>query len=444
MIPYVLALAATSWLAALTAAPTHREYQRDGIKLETDLSQAEVEEVFTLAIDTRLAADDLFEQLGLGRKSSRSLRIKLFAVDSEFEDYRRRTFDQRTKVRATSFFNDSDRIVAAAWQSGSEPARGELRGQIGRKMLLDFAKNPQPWLEEGIFGWFEALSTDAFGDVTSVANRFRIQQMRAAFERRNEVPLFELMQLREPQYYGLAGGKSDAQYPREILYAESWALFLFLAQSKEPQDQKLFQALGEWLDTGRWSQATFERALDDVAPRFRAFVFDDTIFALGDALDDAWTALEQGDARRARQSAATALHLDPENASGHRALGHAGLDGGDLKAAVASFEWILEHDPGDADAAFGLARARFLRGKENAQDGEISAALAGARAAAERLPANQRYRAYLLAAEIEQHRGDARATLKQVREARKQPGLPKAVDDRLAAWEDELVRGIIK
>src|SRR5262245_15027379 len=114
------------------------EFVRGDVELKTDVAKADVEEVFSVIETTRTAALVFFERLEVRKKSSQSLRIRLFAHEADYEDFRRRTFDQRNDIHSLSFYNDQDRTVAAAWVGGSDRARGELRGQVGRQMLQNF------------------------------------------------------------------------------------------------------------------------------------------------------------------------------------------------------------------------------------------------------------------------------------------------------------------
>ncbi len=428
---------------ALPLSDKLREVNKADTELKTDLAERDLDEVFSLIETTRTATNELFARLDLAKKSTQSLRIRLFAHAADYEDLRRRTFNQRTDVHSMSFYDDQDRTIGAAWEGGTDRARGELRGQIARQMMDNYSKTAPPWLREAIFCYLEGLTTDPYGDPIDFLNHERLDQIRHAVERNEYCPLYELMDLREPQFYGIAGAVNNSKYPRETLYSESWAIFYFLSGSPEPQDKALFKAVGERLETGRWSQSQFEKALAELEPRWKQFLSGDAGGRAGQLRAEAWQALGKNDPRRARDLAAEAVTLDKSSASAQRALGHASLAVGDPVAAMASFSDLKKLRPKDADAALGYAKACLLRAKASGDAKDFDAAIEAATSAGETLPMKERYQAYWLAAEIADAKGDTKATLKWVRETRKQKGLTTDLDKQLAEWEEKLVKAAI-
>lgn len=437
-------LAATLSLAlCFVPADPFREHKRDDIEIKTDLEGSALDAAFTEVITARDAATHLFATLEVRKKSTQSLRIRLFANSADYDDFRRRTYDQQNDIHSMSFYNGQDRTIASAWEGGQPRARGELRGQVGRQVLFNHSKNPAPWLREAIFGWTEGLETDRFGDPIDFMNRERLADMRRVVESGAYCPLYELMDMREPQFYGLAGAPNNSPYPRETLYAESWSILYFLWQSKEPADIKLLAAVGERLDSGRWSQAAYQKALEELEPRWKTFVSGSLAGSPGDLRRSAWNALDRGDAREARDLAAEAVRLDDSNISGHRALAHASLAAGDWGAAIKSFAEIRKRRAADTDAAIGHARALLSRGKEKHDRVDFDDAIAAATTAAPLLPVKQRHLAYEVAAEACEAKDDAKSALKYVREARKQKGLSFEHDKQLAEWEERLLKAAI-
>lgn len=428
---------------AIPAGEHLREYNRDDTELKTDLDTNEVDAVFELIATTRRAATDLFTRFEMSRKSSQSLRIRLFAHEADYEDFRRRTYDQRTDIQTMSFYNDQDRSIGAAWQGGSPGARGQLRGQIARQMLLNYSKNAPPWLREGIFCYFEGLEVDRFGDVIDTMNEQRKSAIRSALQRGDFAPLFDLMDMRETQFYGLAGAPNNSRWPRSTLEAESWSILYFVTLSEDPADRWMLKSIGERLDTGRWAQGATAKYLEGMEPRWREFLSSDSVGALGQTLKSAWAALERGDARSARDLGANAVGMSPTNPSAQRVLGHAALQAGDSQAAITSFEALKKLRPKDGDAWMGHARGLMIAAQEKSQPGAFDTAAAQAVAAAEHLPMMKRYEAYVLAAEIHEAKGDVKNTLKWVREARKQKGLSQDYDKQLEEWEGRLMRAAI-
>lgn len=437
-------LAASLMLAcSLAAGESLREYVRDEIEIKTDLKGHELDDAFATASIAREAAFEFFASLDVKKKSSQSVRIRLFAHAADYEDYRRRTFDQRNDIRSMSHYDDSDRIIAAAWEGGQPRSRGELRGQVGRQVLGNHSKNAPPWLREAVFGWLEGLETDRFGDPIDYLNRNRLADMRRVVETGAYCPLYELMDLREPQFYGVAGAPQNSPWPRETLYAESWSILYFLWSSKEPSDQKLMKAVAERLDTGRWSQAAHEKSLKEMEPRWKSFLAQDLAGSAGDLRRQAWEAFERGDPRLARDLAADAVRLDEESISGHRVLAHAAFGAGDWSTSIRSFDAIKKRRPSDGDAAVGMARALLSRGKEKRDHVDFDDAITAATGAAPQLPAKDRVLAYEIAAEAAEAKDDAKGALKWVREARRQKGLSSEHDMKLALWEERLVQAAI-
>lgn len=432
-----------SLVCCIAAGDSLREHVRGDIEIKTDLTGAELEEAFTTVTIARDAALEFFAALDVKKKSTQSIRIRLYAHAADYEDFRRRTFDQRNDIRVMSHYHDSDRIIGAAWEGGQPRARGELRGQVGRQVLGNHSKNAPPWLREAVFGWLEGLETDRFGDPIDFLNRGRLADMRRVVETGAYCPLYELMDLREPQFYGVAGSPQNSPWPRETLYAESWSILYFLWQSQEPDDRKLLKAVAERLDTGRWSQAAHHKALEEMEPRWKRFLTSDASSGAGDLRRRAWETLERGDPRQARDLAADAVKLDGASISGHRVLAHAALQAGDWSTAIESFAQIRKRRAEDTDAAVGHARALLSRGREKHDHVDFTDAVAAATSAAPHLPAKDRVLAYEIAAEASEAKDDVKGALKWVREARKQKGLTREHDERLLKWEERLVRAAI-
>jgi tetratricopeptide (TPR) repeat protein len=438
MFVHLLALAVT-----FASTDTFREHTRNGVEIKTDLQGGALDDAFEEVEITRAAVTEFFETNNVKRKSTQSLRIRLFAHAADYDDFRRRTFDQRNDVRSMSFYDDSDRLIGAAWEGGQPRARGELRGQVARQMLGNYSKNSPPWIEEAIFGYFEGIEADAFGDVIDVLNRQRHADMRRVLETGKYCPLFDLMDMREDQFYGLAGAPNNSLYPRETLYAESWSILYFLVVSPEPADRKLLAAVAERIDTGRWSQAGQAKALAEMEPRWKTFLTGDAAGHVGQLRRDAWEKFNRGDARAARDLAAEAVNLDKSNVSGHRALAHAALAAGDFTTAIASFAELRKLRPKDADAGIGHAKALLARGKEKSDKVDLDDAVTAATSAGATIAIKDRHTAYEIAAEACEAKSEPKAALKWVREARKQKGLTFEHDKMLAEWEDRLMKAAI-
>lgn len=439
MIPYVLLFAVSAFAGDKMEVET-----REGIELRSDVAAADKEQIFKLVKATQAFAGPVFEKLGLAQKSKQTLRLRVYRLEADFEDFKRRTRDQNNKVNTLSFYNEKDREVAAAWQNGSDLARGEIRGQTGRQLLIQYGQNAPPWVEEAVMGYFEGFQPDPYGDPMDLVNARKLEAIRGVLEKHDYCPLYDLMDLQPKQYYGIAGAPDSARWPRETLYAESWAVFFFLMRSDVAVDQELLAATGERLETGRWSQSTFKEKLPDVERRWREFLKQDDYRTIGEKTRGAWASLAANDGASARTQAAAAIEIDKTWMSAHRALAHAALMIGDHAAATAAFGDIEAKRPKDMDALLGKARALLLRAKEQGDKNAAKDAMHAAERAVADAPPAQKIDGLLLQADIAEQMGDVKATLKYVREARKQKGLDEALATRLKDWEDKLIKASIK
>ena len=120
--------------AVLLLSPADRTTTdaRDGVSLHSDLDPDDREVVFAIVRDTSARATELLESLGVRRKASRETRLRLFAREADYEDWRRRTNDQSTLISSLSYYNEHDLEIVAAWAAGSDEARGQLRRQVAR------------------------------------------------------------------------------------------------------------------------------------------------------------------------------------------------------------------------------------------------------------------------------------------------------------------------
>jgi tetratricopeptide (TPR) repeat protein len=411
-----------------------------GITLASDTSAGQRETILAVAAAAVATSTARCEDIGLQRKSDQSLRLRVFAHESDYDDWRRRTRDQNTKVSPLSFYDDFNREVVAAWQAGSDAARAQLRRQVARFVFLQFARNPSNWFEEGFAGYFQGIDTDAYGDAIDRIDADMLKQIREAIERDRICPLEELLDLQDIEFYGLAGAK-QSPWPRAVLYAQSWSLVYWMLESNEDVAKRLLAFEVERSTTGRWDQARGKQLVAEVEPAWRAFVQRDDLTGFGGLVRDAWAAFGKGEVEDARWLATKALDLDESCRSSLRVLGKSAFAQGDSDVAEHCFSELLRGRADDADAALGLAQALSQRFALEPQDAQLLKAVidAGTRAA-ELAPLGSGHRGYAIAADAAELAGSFDEALRLVRLAQKARGIGA---DELKALRDR-ERSLIK
>lgn len=427
-------------LVMLSSADRLVTTSKGGMTLATDASPQQREEIFAVAAAATQLATARAEAIHLQRKSDQDLRLRVFKHESDYDDWRRRTRDQNTKVSPLSFYDDVNREVVAAWQAGSDAARAQLRRQVARFVLLQFAKNPSNWFEEGFAGYFQGFDTDAYGDPVDRVDAEMLKPIREALERDRSCPLFELLDLQDIEFYGLAGAK-QSPWPRSVLYAQSWSLVFWMFESGDDVARRFLEFEVERLTSGRWDQTEAKKLLAEVEPAWRAFIERDDLTSFGGLVRDAWTALGKGDAEDARWLATKALDLDESCRSALRVLGKAALAQADHDVAEHCFAELLRGRPDDYDAALGLAHAQREQFALEPQDGALrAAAIASGIRAAELAPLGDAHEGYVLAADVAEAAGSIDEALRLVRLALKSRGLDTDVSTALRERERTLIK----
>ncbi|MFG0320333.1 MAG: hypothetical protein ACF8XB_23880 [Planctomycetota bacterium JB042] len=429
-------------LLSLALDPALVEVNRGDVRLLTAVPASLHEEILAEAAFARREARALIDRLGLTRKSREDLRLRVFAHESGFEDHRRRTRDRNTDISPWSYYNPRDREVVAAWADGLPATRAQLRRQVGRQVLLQHAKNPSRWFEEGFAGVVEGLARDPFGDVMDAVNADRLEVLVRAIEREETCPLFELMDLQEVQFYGL-GGAEVSPWPRTLLYAQSWGLLFFLLDSDDAEARAFLDAVVRRVESGRWDQQAFRRRLETLAPAWRAAMTDEALPRRADALRSAWASLYDGDPHAARGDAAIALRSTPRSRSARRALARAMYALGEYAEAAAEFEVLADDRTDDVDAALSVAVSWLRLAEETQGEDDGRKAIAAAERAADRAPVGRKHEALIVAADAAELSGDVKEALRFVRRALRLRGVPSDVADDLRDRERELVRRAI-
>lgn len=415
--------------------------RRGGVELETDLDAASRETVFAEQGFAERASAEILRDLGVTRKNRESVRLVVVAHEADFEDLRRRWRDQSTQVSTLSFYDERARQVVSCWQDGSPAGRGQLRRQCARQVLLQSAKNPPNWFEEGFAGYVEGLEPDEFGDAVDTIPSEHLAEARRALAAGAHCPLFELMELQDPQYYGI-GGAENSQWPRATLYAQSWSLVYWMLRSADGEAARFRSRVVERLETGRWPQREFAEELAAAEPAWRAFIEDGVRELPGRSLAAARAALAAGDLATARGAASDALDLDPSSRAALRIIAAAALAEGDHENAALGYDRLLAATPDDVDALLGRARAFAAEAEAEQRDGATERAIEfGKRAAAAAAASGQpSYPGVLLAADAAEAAGHSARALELVREARRMRGLPREVSAGLAEREQRLVK----
>ena len=429
-------------VSLLAGSPSLESVQRGDVTLLTDVAPDSRDAVFDEARFARRVAGRLISRLELKRKSRDDLRLRVFAREAGYEDWKRRTADHETQVSTRSFYDAAKREVVSSWSDGGDDARAQLRRQVARQTLLQYAKNPPNWLEEGFAGYVEGATPDPFGDVLGLINAPRLEVLRRALERDAVCPLFELMDRQDIDFYGLAGA-SESPWPRSVLYAQSWSLFFYLIESGDPGVEEFLERVARRAESGRWDQDAYRDALADMDASWRATLLDTELAGRGDALRNAWTALYEDDPIAAQADAAAALRRNPESRSARRVLARARFAVGEFEESGALFEALASERDDDDDAALSWAISRLRLAEETQSRADALRAAETAERVADRCHIASKPAALVAAAEAAELAGDVKEALRHVRRALRLRGVSKETTRSLKDHEERLVRRAI-
>ena len=427
-------------LLAVTGADRIVTERHPGYELKTDLDGEQKAEALAIVDATTAGTEDLLGRLGLRKKSELRFVLHLFSQEAEYEDFRRKTHDRNTFVAsALSFFDDSAAEIAVAWQAGSSAARGELRRQVARHVLREYAADAPIWFEEGLAGYFEGTRTDPYGGAVDRVHHEHLATVRKALADNNFCPLDQLMDLQHVEFYGLAGAR-NSDWSRQTLYAQSWSLLFYLLHAEEPDDQEFLRMVARRLNTGRWSQAKYRQALSELKARWIEFLQGDDLLELGLLVSRAWERLEQGEYFAARMDASRALSLESEHRSARRVLARAAYGEEDYLLASKLFDDLARERPNDLDALLGKARALLMLSGRTQDMAQAQAALEAGRRASMSAPVGKRHLGLLIAADAAERMDDLAGALKIVRDLLKLRGLPPEVRAQASEREQKLIK----
>lgn len=415
------------------------EHQRGLIKLDTDLDTDSREDVFALATESVRKAGEMLTALGMTKKSDQDLRLRVYSHEADFEEWQRRVQNWKTATEPLAFYQEDDRIVVSAWKNGAADARAELRGECARVTLLNWAKNPPNWFEEGFVAYFEGFVADELGDVIDTVHAQHLDAMRRAFQTEHYCPLFELMDLQDVDYFGYAGAKK-LPWSRGTLTAESWSLVFFLLQTHDPEMTRFRKMVVEWLETGRWSQAAFRTALVPVEKKWRESIASDDQLLFGRTVKSGWEALKAGQFANARAKASSALAIDDRCRSARRVLARAAFGEGDFDTAASAYGHLIDDVATDQDALLGAADSLLASARKTQDAKTAEKALAAGRRAANALPEQLRYLGLLRAIDAAELTNDTKLALDLVRECQRSKGVPRETQNFLLEKETTLVK----
>jgi len=428
-------------LLALACADRPVSERHSGYRLETDLPEDQRVEAVSIVDRSAAEVAALLERIGLRRRSDLHFVLHLFSHEADYEEFRRKTHDRNTFVASSlSFFDESAGEIGCAWQAGSSAARGELRRQVARHVLREYAGDAPIWFEEGLASYFEGIQSDPYGGAMDRVHHALLEVIREALAESDYCPLYQLMDLRHLDFYGLAGARQP-EWPRETLYAQSWSLVFLLLHSAHPDDQEFLRLLARRLESGRWSQARYRQALSELEPRWIEFLQGGAFLELGALVSRSWARLEQGEYFAARMDASRALELDGQHRSARRVLARAAYAEEDYLIASRLFEGLARERPDDLDALLGRAQSLLMLADDEDRTRD---ALAAGRQASAQAPAGKRHLGLLIAIDAAEQLDDPGVSLKLVRELLQLRGVPPEVRAETLERERELIKRSIR
>lgn len=427
-------------ITLMLAGGGFRDDNRDGAKVETDVSADDRDAIHQTIAATRAAAARLLEDaLSLKGRGQDSIEVKVFRLESEYDDHRRATRDRQTQDYGLAFYNPSSRQITMTWKDGDPGAAAALRGQTARQVLLRYAKEPPTWFEEGFVAYFSGFEFDPYGDKISSLDPERLDEARDAIERSLLCPLDVLMELETIDFFGYAGS-STKSYATNVLIAESWGLLFHLFDAGSDQDAAFLEILEGRLRASRYSKSKLKKELPRLDHRWRLTMDDVGLQEEAAVIRAAWAALKDGDTASARMKASQILGRDEQHRSARRVLAHTCLAEQDFDSAITAFDWLLETTADDVDALLGRSTAYLGLARTEQREGALEQALASGERAAQLAPPAERHIALVLCADAAEAGGDVRGALRFVRDAQKQDGLTEATRTALHERERELVR----
>ncbi|MBI4880832.1 MAG: tetratricopeptide repeat protein [Planctomycetes bacterium] len=414
---------------------------RGGVKLKSDLDEEARDAVHELVLETRARVQETLRCLGLAPKSRGQIRLRIYAAPEDFASRQRRT-QSIYMLWTNSYFDLANNEVVSCWQGGSAQGRAALRHELTHCVLHEYSKNLPLWFAEGFACYIEGIEVDAYGDPLQTVDTTRLNTIRRALASGTICPMYDLMELKEIEFYGREGAK-ELPWDRNIVYAQSWSLVYYLLAVAEGEDREFAGLVAKRLDTGQWSQAAFKRILPELEGRWRDFLARDDLVRLDVLTTEARRELDQGRFSSAREAALKALDLDRKRRAARRVLAESCVALGLYEEALVACDRLLADEEADPDAH--LCRARALLGQAGARQQPDLAGEARAVAlhAVDLLPEQEKFRGLLLAIQVDESRDDVKGALELLRRALALKHVPQEVRSDLLEREQALIKRAI-
>ncbi len=414
---------------------------RGDVKLKSDLDQEARDAVHELVLETRARVQETLSGLGISRKSSGQIRLRMYAASEDFVLRQRRT-QSIYMLWTSSYFDLANNELVSCWHGGSAQGRAALRHELTHCVLHDYSKNLPLWFAEGFACYIESIEVDQHGDPLRTVDTTRLLAIRRALKSDTICPMYDLMELKEVEFYGREGAKA-LPWDRGIVYAQSWSLVYYLLAVAEGEDREFAALVTRRLDTGQWSQAGFRRMLPDLEARWRDFLARDDLVRLDVLTTEARRELDQGHFSAAREAAQKALDLDRRRRAARRVLAESCVALGLYEEALVACDRLLAEKEADAEAHLCRARALLGQAATRQEPALADEARAVTLHGVDLLPEREKYRGLLLAIQIDESQDDVKGALELVRRTLALKHVPQEVRADLLEREQALIKKAI-
>ena len=310
--------------------------------------------------------DEFYEELGLKRKNTNTLKIRLFDSYADYETYYQRSTSS-SRATPLAYYSPTLHSVVMYNDATDVALRAVVFHECSHQYLNRYSYNTPRWLNEGLAEYFEGWKVEPGVAGNRRPHLYDLALVRKVISKGSYLSPQELVEMGDEKFLGFID-----EYPEHdsyLHYATAWSFVYFCLESGHEQDrERIIHYLREIGRTG--ASASF--AVDNweaLTERWKRWITlfdaepvdatDHFLIARGFRRDGEWT--------KAIESYERVLELDPKLPRTKTWLGYCLMASGNHARAVPVLEQACAEDPDEHWAAYLIAVIHLMPGPSDFQ-----------------------------------------------------------------------------
>jgi tetratricopeptide (TPR) repeat protein len=297
---------------------------------------------------------EFYDEIGLKRKNSNTLKIRVFDSYSDFDEYYQRSHPSK-KSTPLAYFSPSLNSVVMYNDNRDVALRAVVFHECSHQYLNRYSYDVPKWLNEGLAEYFEGWKVETGVAATRTPHLYDLSVVRTAIAKGKYLTPEKLVNMSNKEFSKFKADNPD--YNGYLHYATAWSFLYFCLEASVEKDREPLIA--------------YLKELTKKGPSAKFLVED-------------WPALNARWERWVEN-----FEVEPETATEHFLVAVGARRNGKWEAAIKSYDRALELDP-------TLPRARTWLGYCLTYDNKFTRAIKELKQAFEEDP-EEHWAAYLLA-----------------------------------------------